>query len=395
MVTSTAKTQKTEKTAKTAKTVKTAKTAKTRSIVFTAAFIAMLILPLAFVDPEGGKISEPEKRVLAARPPASELREDPVRFKRHFDGWFADNTGFRGPMIRLYKQLDRLETQGQYIDGQYVYLIGREGHHFFAGYEGFLITKYQGVPMLEGSKLERFSGSIEEIRLYLEGRDTPFIVMFCTDKETVYPEYYPESIIKGPDPIYMDFVTDYLLENTDADLFSTKECLMAEKENYLVYNKSEGDVGHWNEIGAFFVYRELMAHVGAYLPETEPLTLSDIDISYGADGNPVVSLKQPPAFHQLDASFFDGATLERPFTWENIAFENSDESLPTILIMCDSFGETLCKTVPQQFGKTILIHYTNMGNFKEYCDLYEPDIVVLEIAERQLAWAPGHLSIDQ
>ena len=366
---------------------------KALNIIFAAIFMAALIAPMAFADPRGGEVSEQEKRVLAERPPMQGLLEGPQGFIRQFDAWFTDNTGFRANMLGLFRQLDRLETQGQYADGDYIYLIGQEGHRYFAGYEGFLIYKFQGVAILGDYRLQEFTEHLDEIGLFLEENGTPFVTMFCTDKETVYPEYYPKSIKRGPDPFQIDVVTGYILENLDIDLFNTRECLVAEKENYLVYNKASGDVGHWNEIGAFFVYRELMKHIGAYLPGTEPMTEDDIDIAYGEDGNPVVTLRQAGGFRQLGPEFFDGATLERPFTWQNIAFENDDPELPTIMIMCDSFGETLCKYVPRHFGKTILIHYTNMEYFKENYELYQPDIVVLEVAERQLTWAPGYINL--
>ena len=368
---------------------------KILNIVFAVIFVSMLIVPLVFLDPEGGIASEQENRMLAARPTISDLTDDPRGFIRLFDNWFTDNTGFRPDMISLYKQLDRLETQGQYANGDYINLIGREGHHYFAGYEGILIMKYQGKFFLGDDVLEEFAASLDEARTYLEDRDIPFTMMICTDKESVYPEYYPESIIRGPGPALLDTVTDYLKENTEIDIFNTKECLLAEKENYYVYNKSAGDVGHWNEVGAFFVYRELMKHIGAYIPGTEPLTIDDIDIVYSEDGIPCVTLKQDVAYKKLGPDFFDGVPMDRPFSWENVAYFNDDTELPTILFMCDSFGETFCKYIPQQFGKTIMIHYKNMEFFKEYCELYEPDIVVLEVAERQLTWAPEYIYINE
>ena len=356
---------------------------KTLNIVFVIILMSILIVPPVMTDSIGGMASEQENRMLAARPSVSEIRVDPQAFIRQADDWFSDNIGFRGSMIKLYKQLDRLETQGQYADGQYIYLIGQEGHRYFAGYEGFLISKFQGRPILTENRLDGLADELNQTKESLEGRGISFIVMFCTDKETVYPEHYPKTIVQGPEPAQIDILTEALIDRTDVDIFNTRECLAAEKEDYLVYNKSEGDVGHWNEIGAFFVYRELMTHISAFVPGIEPFGTEDIEISSGEKGLPEVSLKQKPAFRQLGPEFFDDVDLKRPFVKQNAAFENDDPSLPTILIMCDSFGETLWDFIPQHFAKTVLIHYVNIVHLPEYLDLYDPDIVVLEIAERQ------------
>ena len=85
----------------------------------------------------------------------------------------------------------------------------------------------------------------------------------------------------------------------------------------------------------------------------------------------------------------------RPFTWENIAFENDDPGLPTILVMRDSYAGAgtpertyLTGYIPQQFGTSILIHYLNIPHFEEYVDLFEPDIVVFEAVDRGLPLLP-------
>jgi len=42
------------------------------------------------------------------------------------------------------------------------------------------------------------------------------------------------------------------------------------------------------------------------------------------------------------------------------------------------------KYLANHFGKTIMIHWSNMGHIKEYIDRYKPDIIVFESAEREL-----------
>ena len=365
---------------------------KIPDIVFAILFMSALIVPLALLDPDGGKVSEQENRTLAARPPLADMIRRPQGFIRQFDGWFTDNTGFRPGMIDLYKQVDRIETRGLYTEGEYRYLIGEQGHRFFAGGDWVdMVSIFQGKPLLDDEQLGTVTARMKEMKQYLDERGIPFVVMICTDKESIYPEYYSKSIKRGPEPAPLDTLTDYLRENTGADVFNIKECLLAEKDNYLLYNKDSGDLTHYNDIGAFFAYRELMDHISAYMPDMEPFTLDDIDIAYNGKGIPGTSLKQGKTSRKLGAGFFDDVEIVWPFTWANLAFEKDGPALPTILIMRDSYScagdekkPFLSGYIPEHFSKTILIHYDNIAHFEEYIDLYKPDIVVFEAVDRNL-----------
>jgi len=164
--------------------------------------------------------------------------------------------------------------------------------------------------------------------------------------------------------------------------------LLAEKNNYLLYDKS-GDLTHYNEIGAFFAYRELMKHVNIRFPDIIPYDINDIDISYNEKGIPDISLKTKITFKESPLSFFDDVELSRPYSWENKAFENYNPDLPVILFLRDSYAvyddkKFISQFIASHFGRAIFIHYQNMEHFEEYIAKYKPDIVVFESAERQL-----------
>ena len=374
---------------------------KTVNVMFIILFMAMLILPLAFIDLYGGAVSEKENRYLAARPPMSYAFQWPSDFIRQFDGWFADNVGFRDKLINSYSLAQKLENNVQYTDGSNVMLIGEQGHHYYAHINGWMISKYQGKPFVSDEQLQGLTNGLNSVNRYLDEKGIPFIVMFCTDKESIYPEYYPKSIKRGSEPIQLDIITAFLIENTDIDVFNIRERLLAEKERYLSYNKtgSMGELTHYNEIGAFFAYQELMWYINFYFPELVPYTIDDIMITYDEREIPHISTKYEFLYKQLDTDFFDDVEIIRPFTTANSAFENNNLDLPTILMLKDSYtqgGELrMAKFIPQHFGKTILIHYTNIEYFYEYVDHYRPDIVVFESAERELGIFADYVSTLQ
>jgi hypothetical protein len=230
------------------------------------------------------------------------------------------------------------------------------------------------------------AAKLDEVKVFLTNKGIPLVVMFCTDKESIYPEFYPKSIIKSIDPIQLDMITMYLQEQTDVDVFNIKQALLAEKIAYPVYNMSFGDLTHYSEIGAFFAHRELMKHINIHFPQIVPYELDDIEICYSKKGIPSLSFKAEIKYKKLDMSFLDGVDLVLPFPQANISYENIDLDLPTILVFCDSYANEILlgKYIAQYFGKAIFIHYANMYQFEEFIALYKPDIVVFESAEREL-----------
>jgi hypothetical protein len=273
-----------------------------------------------------------------------------------------------------------------YTNGQYSYLIGEQGHHYFAHIHGRMISKFQGKQLLSDRQLQNMASKLEDIKTYLDNKRVPLVVMFCTDKESIYPEFYPKSIKRGPEPIQLDVITSYLQSHTSVDVFNIRQALLAEKNNYLMYPVSSGDLTHYTQIAAFFAYRELMKHINVYLPQIVPYTLNNIEISYDEIGTPNATLKIEKRYQRAHSNYFDDFVLGEANRASNAAFENNDPDLPTILLLRDSYAEEgfFIKYVAQHFGKTIMTHWTNMSYFEELCKQVNPDIVVFESAEREI-----------
>jgi len=359
--------------------------------IFIALFMAMLALPLISVDLSSDRVSIQENRMLAQRPSLADIKSQPEIFIRRFDDWFKDSTGFREQLIMFYHVMSKNKWlngihRTMYTDGQYLYLIGEQGHHYFAHTGGKLISKFQGKQFVTDNQLTNMAAKLEEVKTYLDKQGIPLIVMFCTDKESIHPEFYPKSIKRGPEPIQLDVITGYLQEHTGVDVFNIRQALLAEKDNFLLYNVSSGDLTHYNEIGAFFAYRELMRHINIYLPEITSYELDDVSINYDKNGIPAVSIKTGTIYRKLNPSFFNDVNLRRPFALENEAYEKIVSESPVILLLRDSYAAEayIGKYLANHFGKTIMIHWSNMGHFEEYIDRYKPDIVVFESAEREL-----------
>jgi hypothetical protein len=358
--------------------------------VFGVIFVLLLLIPLLLTDLRNGLVAPEENRMLADRPPLSSMNH-PQTFIRNFTEWFNDHIGLRGKFISLYKFLGKSQKQGpQYREGDVTYIIGRGGHHFFTGSNNHdMIGKFAGNPVFSSEELQTFSHKLTSMQDYLNKRDIPLIVMFCADKETIYPEYYSPAVKRGPEPVQLDLITSYLKNNTSVDIFNVRQALLEQKDRYLLFPKGPpGDLTHYNEIGAFFAYRELMCHINTYYPDIIPYSLDDIDIDCDENGVARVNLKENPEYTKYDDSFFDNVTTNSSDGWANRAFESTARNSPAILILRDSYmgdeNSFILKYIARHFSKTIAIHFLNMNNLEQYIDAFNPDIMVLETAERQI-----------
>jgi len=364
------------------------------NIGFIVLFMAILILPLMFIDLSKDRVSLQENRMLAEHPKLADIKKNPIKFIQDFDAWFKDSTGFREQLISIYNAMgmNTLMNSVMYKKGEHAFLIGENGHRFYGGENGVYIRKVHGENILSDEQLVNLADKLEKVRVFLNGKGIPFVLMLCPFKELIYPEFYPKSINQGAEPVQIDVITDYIRENTGIDVFNIRKALLAEKDNYLLYPVSSGDLSHYTEIGAFFAYRELMKHINTYYPDIVPFDINDIVITYDKQYRykifePNVSLKKEQTYKKLDSSFFNDIDKKWLFPWEFAAYENKDKNLPVILVFRDSYSgvwdkfnekKFLTQFLASHFGKAVFIHWFNIKNLKEYVNKYKPDIVLFE-----------------
>lgn len=344
--------------------------------IFVAIFFLLLLIPLFLTDFQGGSRGRRENRVLAKRPDISLVYRHPKDFIRDVELWISENIGFRDFMLSLYIEINKLILDGYYLDGTGLVLVGEEGHTFHTGGKKELLSVYQGKPWLSDTEMQQLMVKFNELQSFFDRKGIRFIIMLCADKESIYPEYYPKFVVRGSEPSSLDRVNQYIRRNAALNFFCIKERLLAEKDEYLLYPKT-GDIYallHYNETAGFFAYQELIKRIAAYFPSLLPLSIGDVSIAYRDDGLSDVVLRQRKLFKWTKARFFEDA----------IEYENEDVELPSLLLLRDSYAGYFTDFLPQHFSRTIMHHWSTIGRIEEYVDSYKPDVVVFEVAEREI-----------
>ncbi|WP_031547907.1 alginate O-acetyltransferase AlgX-related protein [Oribacterium sp. FC2011] len=409
---------------------------KKQNIVFAAAFLLVLFIPLVTVNRENGGLSRDENRYLAKR--AALVKDDGSlneAFASDFENWINDNIGLRSVLVRLnaglqYRVFGNLSSAGT---GSSDFYLGPKGEFNYAEKE--MLLDYQHKNLYSQEQLDETAAAYQKIKDTLEARGIRYYYMQCRDKHSIYPEQFMTSVNQYGDESLVDQVMKSLKANTTVDVIDTTEVLKEGKTEGETFGRYT-DPSHWTEFGAYLAYRELMEELNRGVGEAlsynnestgnsgilfdvsgdvshlntgsvsevskqvkdnvvEPATKykvlepEDYDIElkdqgttlYGGiheiDEQPGYVIKNPGAVEDdLQITPLEG-TGHRIFTCENAG---NDE---VVLIIGDSYVENyILDDIAESFGKTIFVWGDYSDRFMEFIELYKPAIVINENAER-------------
>ncbi|OKP85497.1 hypothetical protein [Paenibacillus sp. P32E] len=357
------------------------------NLVIVVFFVTALSIPLIWINKTPGKISTTENRVLANFPKLTGNNGAINRgFIKEFESWFNDNLGFRDALAQtntklqfnLFGKLTRTDV-----------LVGKDDWLYYITPD--IIKDYQHLNLPNEQELNKWGTSLGRVSNYLKLKKIPFIVMLNPDKKTIYPENYPNSILKVGTTSRTDLITDYFTKKTDLDFFSTYNALIQAKNNAIVYSPRY-DIGHWNSYGAFVGYTELMKKIKNYYPDIKVFSIDDFDInSYQREEK----IYNAISFSETDKSFDLKSKRQATQTYgllDNlqlsngtmaVTYQNRDKSLPKALILGDSYlYGFMTPNLAESFSETTFIYTDNIDRIRSFVNDFKPDIVIYENVER-------------
>jgi len=358
--------------------------------VFITMYMLLLLLPLLFVNRDKDAVTMQENRPLAAFPSLRINGKPNLEFTTRLDNYLNDRSGFRNQLISLnglmqYHVFKRMEKGEQYR-------LGPDGE--FNGVDG-VVELYQHKNLLDEKELLEITGAFDTIDDYLQKRDCDFYYMMCYGKESIYPEYFPQSVLQYGNVSRTDQVIDALTEDTDVKVVGLKEAFTENKDKYEVYSKY-GDPVHWTPRGAFIGYTELIRTINESGTEYPCLTEDDFDITITDQGmeyfGGVKRSNMSEDFVLKDSSrkaqYLEGeAIIKYPSVPEGKSYDyvNPESGNDTkALVVCNSFiiNYHVREDIAQSFGETLLIWSDISPDAVHWIEEFDPDIVIFESAER-------------
>ncbi len=205
-------------------------------------------------------------------------------FQTKFERWFSQNFGFRGHLIKTYNQI--------------LYTLLNESPTSGVG-EGLILGKNKQIygiddvrsfiqlsPPFAPDRMEVIGSALAELQSLLKSRGITFIVLLTPNKATLYPEYMPNSLRhlgkyeeNENYRIYRATLKKYGINTVDG-----LEILKSIKEE-SVYPLFPRGGFHWNDLGAFYVLRDLMAKIEELTEQTlVHLALNGIHVDHNGHG---------------------------------------------------------------------------------------------------------------
>ena len=231
---------------------------KKQNILFAAAFLLVLFIPVITTNRENGGLSKDENRYLARR--ATLVKDDGIlneAFASDFENWINDNIGLRSVLVRLnaglqYRVFGNLSSAGT---GSSDFYLGPKGEFNYAEKE--MLVDYQHKNLYSQEQLEETAAAYQKLKDNLEARGIRYYYLQCRDKHSIYPEQFMTSVNQYGEESLVDQVMKNLKANTTVEVIDTTGVLKEGKTEGETFGRYT-DPSHWTEFGAYLAYRHLM-----------------------------------------------------------------------------------------------------------------------------------------
>lgn len=306
--------------------------------------------------------------------------------------YYDDNFGLRGVFVFLNNAVKVFVFD--VAPGNVPVVIGKMNWLYYGGDRN--IDYYQNGKDFTAEELAYWNFTLEAKQRWLARRGIYYLIVIAPNKETIYPEYLPDSIRKKGELSLQDQLLQSISPAMRDHVLDLRETLRDAKKESPVYNRTDT---HWNQEGAYRVYCEIVKKLNGRFPRLRPHERSEFNISdrneKGGDLAETLSLsslitEESRSFNLIMPHLARAVDIGYPVneTWRPSAFETNDDSLPRAVIMHDSFGNGLKQFLSPHFKRTVYLWRAGI-QFSLHFETHEieqekPDIVIEEFAERKL-----------
>lgn len=268
-------------------------------------------------------------------------------------------------------------------------LMGKDGWMNYVG-EGN-IDDFQNVRPL--GNMEGFGKGLTTLDQYLKSQGIMLVIVVAPNKPTIYPDKIPGQIKFLPQPSKYDNFISFMNDN-NLPMVDLRPALWAARKDRDVFYKTDT---HWNGFGALVAYTTIINALQSSHPELKPYKTSDLELVNTDPG-----IREIPSMMSV-GTITEAGIIYKPresfvqtlhpgdhrsynqFSWIQ------DSDLPTLLMFHDSYGAYyLNDYLSMNFAASHFVHLGSMSQYltKEAIRQFKPDIIIVEIAERNLLDLP-------
>ena len=331
-----------------------------------------------------------ENRRFATKPKfdIKNLSKYPSAYEKYFNDYIPFRNEFskiKNLMdIFIFKSFINSTTTASYRDR---ILLGKNNWLFHRWND--MDNIYIGNDIFSDYELNTAKDNLLSFRDELRKRNIDFILMICQDKNTIYDIYMPDYIKRKSTISAIDKFVNYMNDNTDIDIVYPKKELLEYRDKCQLYYKYDS---HWNPLGGYFGYLELMKYIDFSYYNNQISNLNVINENISVAANDIAKFLSLSGFSYFKKDVIYSTNIRNynklisyydVKNWSD--FKTSSESYiidKNILIIRDSFTTAMVNYISSTFSDVEYIHINNFS--KEIIKTNNFDIVVFETVERML-----------
>jgi len=364
---------------------------KTLIFLFLVAIYAPLIgsiLKLGVNSDES--ILSSELRPAAKAPSLKLIISHPPDYLREVEQYYNDHFGFRKTLIEWYG-IAKVLWLGESPSSKVI--VGKKGWLFLsnAGDQNEL-KYYRSTNLFTSKELADWKHTLEQRNNRLASQGIHYLLVIAPNKTTIYPEFLPTSINRVKQESRLDQLIAYMKANSNVKILDLRDSLRLAKTNDLIYARRNT---HWNDLGAFVAYQQMIKSLDIWYPNMKALPRSDFKLQVTYDKADLINMvgltdiikdeklslipHNLRLAHRADPGIYrpDLPEYEQPF-----ATELKDSSLPRSVMFRDSFTERLAPFISEHFKRIVYLWQDEFD--QKIVQKEHPNIVIQEIVERKL-----------
>jgi len=360
-------------------------------VIFCLFCLCLMVPAVTFPFVKGYIDSENhENRVFAEMPRLS--IQTLASFPKQFDDYFNDHLPYKNQLVMTNTMKNDLlgvgTTAMEYMTGSMV-IRGKDNWLFYNAEKQQSFNDYLCNNLYEEEELAEIAKGYVKLQDKLKEQGTELVVIFATNKEQVYPEYMPSSIVPVGSYSMTDQLVEYLNANTPVPVLYTKEALRKEKEGHQLFYKYDT---HWNNVGGFVGGQVLNEYFHGEYVSLDEVSCKAKKTNVSGDLARMLSMGN---VYNDDTEwavkgYKKDVKVKKSRDGNDYVFSSNAEDKRSLLVYTDSFGYAMMG-IAKDYADVRFSR--NTDNFKYYCDTMQPDIVVLEMVERwregQETWCSG------
>jgi hypothetical protein len=331
-------------------------------------------------------------------PPAwpTQLRQA-LAAPKQFQKYFQANFGLRDQLIMLNGVL---MVRGLGVSTSSRVLVARKDW-LLTNEADALLLDYRGLRPFAPAELDHWDQVLRERQAWLQARGIRYLVTIAPEAHWTYPELLPAWLTRVGPGARMDQLLARM-KDSPVRLVDLRPALRRAKTTGRLYHRTDG---HWNQLGAYAAYAELLTQLHDWFPTVRPLPLTNYRLVKTrtpggglarflgiVDVMPEENLELVP----LEGyGWRDRTAARQALAKEQVEIVRNDlivtetelGDLKNVVLFRDSYCESLLPFLAEHFERASYSWTWTFAFDKELIEREHPELVIQEAVERTLMQA--------